>query len=97
MCWSSIPYQQIPLHVFTCYLEPKQTQDVRNRANRILAAIEQLLERESLARIIVTGDFNHMLPYMMEGLKRLNIFPIIPTEVATHRGGSQLDQIFTNQ
>ena len=23
MCWSSIPYQQIPLHVFTCYLEPK--------------------------------------------------------------------------
>ena len=28
MCWSSIPYQQIPLHVFTCYLEPKQTKDV---------------------------------------------------------------------
>jgi hypothetical protein len=33
---------------------------------------------------------------MMEGLKRLNIHPAIPTEVATHRGGSQLDQIFTN-
>ena len=38
-----------------------------------------------------------MLRFMMEGLKRLNIFPAIPTEVATHRGGSQLDQIFTNQ
>jgi endonuclease/exonuclease/phosphatase family metal-dependent hydrolase len=62
-----------------------------------LAVIEQLLEREKLARIVVTGDFNHLLTFMMEGLKRLNIFPTISTEVATHRGGSQLDQIFTNQ
>ena len=38
-----------------------------------------------------------MLKYMMEGLKRLNILPVISKEVATHRGGSQLDQIFTNQ
>jgi endonuclease/exonuclease/phosphatase family metal-dependent hydrolase len=56
-----------------------------------------LLEREKLARIIITGDFNHMLNFMMEGLKRLNIYPVISTEVATHRGGSQLDQVFTNQ
>ena len=68
-----------------------------NRANRILAAIEQLLEKESLARIVVTGDFNHLLTFMMEGLKRLNIHPAISTEVATNRGGSQLDQVFTNQ
>ena len=86
MCWSSIPYQQIPLHVFTCYLEPKLTKDVQNRANRILAVIEQLLEKENLARIIVTGDFNHLLNHMMEGLKRLNIHPAVSTEVATHRG-----------
>ena len=33
----------------------------------------------------------------MEGLKKLNIHPAFSTEVATHRGGSQLDQIFTNQ
>ena len=25
LCWSSIPYQQIPLHVLTCYLEPKDS------------------------------------------------------------------------
>ena len=56
-----------------------------------------MLEREKLARIIVTGDFNHLLTFMMEGLKRLNIYPAISTEVATHRGGSQLDQVFTNQ
>ncbi len=62
-----------------------------------MAAIEQLLEKESLARIIVTGDFNHLLPLMMDGLKKLNIHPAIPTDIATHRGGSQLDQIFTNQ
>ena len=38
-----------------------------------------------------------MLTFMMEGLKRLNIFPVVSTEVATHRGGSQLDQVFTNK
>ena len=88
MCWSSIPYQNIPLHVFTCYLEPVKSQEVLNRANRILAVIEQLLEKESLARIIVCGDFNHLLEHMMEGLKKINIIPAISTEVATHRGGT---------
>ena len=62
--------------------------DVQNRANRIFAVVEQLLEKENLARIIITGDFNHLLQYMIEGLKRLNIYPVISTDVATHRGGS---------
>jgi metallophosphoesterase superfamily enzyme len=64
--------------MFTCYLEPKETREVRERADRILAIIESLIEKEKMARIVVAGDFNHLLSYMAKGLERLKIRAIIP-------------------
>ena len=94
--WSSVPFQDIPLHIFTCYLEPVNHGNITERSNKILALIENLLKRDRQARIIVIGDFNMQLPLFKKRLNQLGVSQLLDDSKPTHSQGNQLDQAFSN-
>ena len=94
--WSSVPFQDIPLHIFTCYLEPLNHANITERSNKILSLIENLIKRDKLARIIVVGDFNHQLPLFKQRLNNIGVRQLLDDSKPTHSLGNQLDQAFSN-
>ena len=63
LSWGSIPYQAVPLHVMSVYVEPIANQVNQDRTRKMIALIQSILARDSLARIIIAGDFNHLLDH----------------------------------
>jgi hypothetical protein len=77
MCWSSLPFQGIPLHIFACYIEPVVGKDSSDKLMRITDIIYDLLRRDPHSRILVAGDFNHLLDTARSNFGKLGLLPAL--------------------
>ena len=67
-----------------------------DKLQRITDIVYDLLERDPFSRILIAGDFNHLLDNAKSNFKKMGLFPVLLDGVATHKDGKQLDNIFSN-
>ncbi len=87
LSWRSIPYQGVPLHVMSVYVEPIANQVNQDRTRKMIALIQSILTRDPLARIIIAGDFNYLLNHWKKELKQIGLLQVLTDETHTRIKG----------
>ena len=93
-CWTRLTTGHIQIQILNCYLECGESLYNKNRALRVLEIVRDILRQDANAAIVVCGDFNNHLPVIDGHLKQLNFSPALHDDVATHKLGNQLDQVY---
>ena len=93
LSWGSIPYQGVPLHVMSVYVEPIANQVNQDRTRKMIALILSVLIRDPLARIIIAGDFNHLLDHWKKEFKQIGLLQLLTDETPTRIKGDQTSQL----
>ena len=57
------------------------------KLQRITDIIYDLLRRDPHSRILIAGDFNHLLDQAKSNFKKMGLLPVLLDGVATHRDG----------
>ena len=94
LCWTRLTTGNIQVQILNCYLECGESLYNKNRALRILEIVRDILRQDANAAIVICGDFNNHLPVIEAQLAQLNFIPALSGDVATHKYGNQLDQVY---
>ena len=76
------------------YIEPGDNKITRERADKAVAIIQDMIRQDHDAHIVVGGDLNAQLNILHDRLNRLSFRPGLMPGTATHRDGGMLDQIW---
>ena len=55
LSWSKIPTQEGEIQLVCCYIEPGDTEVTRERTDKVVAVIQDMIRQDRNARIIVVG------------------------------------------
>ncbi len=94
LCWTRLNTGTESVQILNCYLEGGDSAYAKNRALRVIEIIRDILRQDANAAIVVCGDFNNHLETMSRHLASLKFDVGINPEVATHKFGNHLDQVF---
>jgi endonuclease/exonuclease/phosphatase family metal-dependent hydrolase len=61
---------------------------------RVCEVVQDILRQDENAAIVVCGDFNNHLEVVSNALHSMNFVSAISPDVATHKFGNHLDQVF---
>jgi endonuclease/exonuclease/phosphatase family metal-dependent hydrolase len=82
------------IQVLNCYLQPGEQQNLKERAKRVTDIVRDIIRQDPNAPIIVCGDLNNHMDYVVEQLRPLNFSAALEPGTETHRQGGHLDQVF---
>ena len=92
--WPKIPIGDEEIQLVGLYIEPGDTKVTRERADKAVAIIQDMIRQDRDAHIVVGGDLNAQLNNFHDRLERLGFRPGLMLGTATHRDGNMLDQVW---
>ena len=64
LSWSKIPTKEGEIQLVTCYIEPGDTETTRERTDKAIAVVQDMVRQDRNARIVLGGDINGQLGNM---------------------------------
>jgi endonuclease/exonuclease/phosphatase family metal-dependent hydrolase len=90
-CWTQLQLGNKYVQVLNCYLEPGEKQNLKNKATRVAEIVRDIIRQDPSTPIVVCGDFNNHMTYIVEQLEPLNFTSAVDPSTETHRQGGHLD------
>ena len=75
-------------------MEPGDTEVTRERTERIVAIVKDMIRQDRSARIILGGDINGQLANLHKQLSKCGFRAGLEPGTQTHQGGNHLDQLW---
>jgi endonuclease/exonuclease/phosphatase family metal-dependent hydrolase len=94
LCWTQLQLGNHYVQVLNCYLQPGEQQNLKERAMRVAEVVRDIIKQDPNAPIVVCGDFNNHMTYIVEQLGPLSFTAAVEPSTETHRQGGHLDQVF---
>ena len=94
LCWTQLQLGNHYVQVLNCYLQPGEQQNLKERAKRVAEVVRDIIKQDPNAPIVVCGDFNNHMTYIVEQLGPLSFTAAVEPSTETHRQGGHLDQVF---
>jgi len=89
VAWASLSVDFLPVHLIS--IEPQNPSATRETIERLLIAIDGVLEKLPTSRFIIAGDLNEQREIMDKTLSPRGFGAAIPNGTPTHKGGNHLD------
>ena len=61
LSWSKISTTEGEVQLLTCYIEPGDNETTRERTDKVVALIQDMIKQDRNARILLGGDINGQL------------------------------------
>jgi endonuclease/exonuclease/phosphatase family metal-dependent hydrolase len=90
-CWTKLQLRNKYVQVLNCYLEPGEQHNLKDRATRVLEIVRDIIRQDPSTPIVICGDFNNHMAYIVEQLGPLNFTSGVDPSTETHRQGGHLD------
>ncbi len=91
LCWTQLELGDKYIQVLNCYLQPGEQQNLKQRAIRVAEIVRDIIRQDPSAPIVVCGDFNNHMTYIVEQLGPLNFSAAVEPSTETHNQGGHLD------
>ena len=72
LCWTQYQLGSTYVQVMNCYLEPGEQPHLKERAKRITDIVKDIIRQDPNAPIVLCGDFNNHMTFVVEQLAQLN-------------------------
>ena len=82
------------VHVLNVYLEPRPTEAVVKRRQRVLQIVDDIVRQHKEAKIVVGGDINGEMATLNKELLFRGFAQALDPGTPTHRLGNHLDQVW---
>ena len=86
-----IPLGYEKVHCINVYLEPKPTEAVTKRRQRVIQIVDDILSQHKEARIVVGGDINREMDTLNKELLVRGFTQALEPGTPTHKLGNHLD------
>lgn len=94
LVWTMVPLGYEQVHVINVYLEPRPTEAVTKRRQRIVQIVDDILKQHKEARIVVGGDINREMEALNKELLVRGFTQALEPGTPTHKLGNHLDQVW---
>lgn len=94
--YSQIYHNHCLVHLIGIYFPPVKNEHTTANINHLYWILDNILDIDHQAQILVAGDFNFHLKKIQKRLSNYGLRGILPDSEKTHTKGNLLDQIFTN-
>jgi len=91
LCWTQLQLGNKYIQVLNCYLQPGEQPNLKERAKRVIEITRDIIRQDPNAPIVICGDFNNHMTYIVEKLGPLNFTCALELSTDTHKQGGHLD------